>query len=183
MRYRVRALAVAGTVSLLAAGSLAATAAPSGAQEVTASDCGSTTYRWLFWPEGHGALASVPHAATDSPHLDVYAGKGKKFLDTQNVAYADGVSATTNAACTPAPLPASGSGSIKSHFGKAKQLVCKSTANPIFVAVPESTVELPSLSMLGGDKLVASAQMGTSADVASTLDYDGKTCKLKKPPK
>jgi hypothetical protein len=70
-----------------------------------------------------------------------------------------------------------------SHFGQAKQLVCKSSSNPVFVAIPTSTVDFPSLSALVDDKLVANAQMGSSADVASTLDYDGKVCKLKKPPK
>ena len=125
----------------------------------------------------------MPHPATDIPHLDVYSGKGKKFLESQNVAYADGTSATTNATCTPVALPAGGSGSVKSTFGKAKQLVCKSSSNPIFVAIPESTVDFPSLSAVVDDKIVASAEVASSADTASTLDYDGKVCKLKKPPK
>jgi hypothetical protein len=30
---------------------------------------------------------------------------------------------------------------------------------------------------------VVNAQLGSSADTASTLDYDGKYCKLKKTPK
>jgi hypothetical protein len=183
MRHGLRALTIACTTTLVAAGALIGIAAPSGAQEVTASDCGSKTYRWLFWPEGHGDLKSVPHPATDIPHLDVYSGKGKKFLDAQNVAYADGTSVTTGATCTPVELPAGGSASVKSSFGQAKQLVCKSPSMPVFVAVPESTVDFPSLSALVDDKLVANAQLGSSADTASTLDYDGKVCKLKKPPK
>jgi hypothetical protein len=183
MRHPVRALSFTCTVALVAAGALMGIAAPIGAQEVTAADCGSTTYRWLFWPEGHGDLTSVPHPATDIPHLDVYSGKGKKFLESQNVGYADGTSATTGATCTPVELPAGGSGSVKSTFGQAKQLVCKSPSNPVFVAVPESTVDFPSLSAVVDDKLVANAQLGSSADTASTLDYDGKVCKLKKAPK
>lgn len=182
MRFPVRALSFACTLAL-AAGALIAVAVPSGAQEVVATDCGSKTYRFLFWPSGHGALKSVPHPATDLPHLDVYAGTGKKFLDSQSVAYADGTSATTGAACTPAALPGGGSASLKSNYGKAKQLVCKFPSNPIFVAIPESTVELPSLSATVGDRLMVHAQLGTSAEIASTIDYDGKACKLKKPPK
>jgi hypothetical protein len=182
MRYRLRALSFVCTAAL-AAGGLMAIAAPSGAQDLTAVDCGSKTYRLLFWPDGHGALESVPHPPTDLPHVDVYVGKGKKFSDAQNVAYADGASVTMGAACTPAALPGSGSASLKSNFGQAKQLVCKFPSNPIFVAIPESTVELPSLSAVSDDALAVHAQMGSSAEIASTIDYDGKLCKLKKAPK
>lgn len=183
MRYRVRALSFVCTVALVAAGALIAMAAPSGAQEVTATDCGSKTYRWLFWPEGHGTLQSVPHPATDVPHVDVYSGTGKKFLDSQSIAYADGTSVTMGAACTPAALPGGGSVSLKSVFAQTKQLVCKFPSNPTFVAVPESTVEFPSLSAVSGDKLAVHAQLGSSAEVASTIDCNAKACKLKKPPK
>lgn len=181
MRRIPRALVIACTAALAAAGTVAV-AAPSGAQEVTAADCGSKTYRFLFWPEGHGALTSVPHPPTASPHVDVYAGKGKKFTEEQSVAYADGTSATTGPTCTPAPLPGSGSATLKSLFGKTKQLVCKFASNPVFVVVPESTVEFASLSTVVGSTLMAHAQMGTSADVASTLDYNAKACKVTKPP-
>jgi hypothetical protein len=176
MRYWLRALTFASTVTLVAAGALTGIAAPSGAQEVAATDCGSTTYRWLFWPEGHGDLRSVPHPATDIPHLDVYSGKGKRFLDSQNVAYADGTSVTTNAACTPAELPGGGSATLKST-SQAKQLVCKFPSKPVFVAVPESTLDLPSLSAVVDDALVVNAQLGTPGVGSS------KYCKLKKPPK
>ena len=181
MRYRVRALTFACTVTFVAAGALLGVAAPSGAQEVTAVDCGSTTYRFLYWPEGHGTLKSVPHPATDLPHVDVYAGKGKKFLDTQNVAYADGTSVTTNATCTPAELSGSGSATLR-NLAQAKQLVCKFSSNPTFVSVPESTVELPSLSVVADGALVMNAQLGTPG-VGSSLDYDAKVCKVKKAPK
>ncbi len=183
MRHAFRALSLVSTMVLLTAGTLVAIATPGGAQEIVATDCGSKTYRFLFWPDGHGALKSVPHPATDVPHLDVYSGTGKKFSDAQNVAYADGVSATTGAACTPTALPGSGSATLKSNFGKPKMLVCKFPSNPTFVAIPESTVELPSLSATVDDALAVHAQMGSSAEVASTIDYDGKLCKLKKSPK
>jgi hypothetical protein len=178
---RRRALTYACTVALVAAGALTGVAAPSGAQEVTAVDCGSTTYRLLFWPEGHGDLTSVPHPATDVPHLDVYSGKGKKFLDSQSVAYADGTAATTNAACTPAPLPAGGSATLKSSSGTT-QLACKFTSNPVFVAVPESTVEFPSLSAVADGALAVNAQLGEPG-TGSFLDYNAKVCKPKKAPK
>ena len=176
-----RALTMTCAMTFGAAGALIGTAAPSGAQEVTAADCGSKTYRWLFWPDGHGALKSVPHPATDVPHVDVYSGKGKKFTDAQQVAYADGTAVTTTAACTPAALPGGGTASVKSTTA-AKQLVCTFTSNPVFVAVPESTVDAPSLSALVDDALMVSAQVGTPG-TGSTLDYNGKACKLTKLPK
>jgi len=181
MRHRLRALTFTCSVTLVATGVLTGIAAPSGAQEVTATDCGSTTYRWLFWPEGHDDLTSVPHPETDAPHVDVYSGKGKKFLDSQNVGYADGTSATTNDTCTPAELPGGGSASLKST-SQAKQLVCKFPSNAVFVAVPESTVDSPSLSAVVDGALAVSAQLGDPG-VGSFLDYDAKLCKLKKPPK
>jgi len=144
-------------MTFVAAGALTGLAAPSGAQEVTAADCGSKTYRGLFWPDGHGGLKGVPHRATDVPHVDLSSGKGKKFTEAQNVAYADGTTASTTATCTPAQPSGSGSGSVKSTTA-AKQLVCTSNStsnsNPVFVVIPESTV-----------------------------DYDGKACKLTKLPK
>ena len=169
-------------MTFAAAGALVGTAAPSGAQEVTAADCGSKTYRWLFFPQGHGTLKGVPHAATEVPHVDVYSGKGKKFTEAQNVAYADGTAASTTAACTPATPSGSGSATVKSTIA-AKQLVCTSKANPVFVVVPESTVDLPSLTAVVDGNLQVHAQMGSSTEVASTLDYDGKLCKLTKLPK
>ena len=178
---RFRAVTSACAVALVAAGTLTAVAARSDAQEVTAVDCGSTTYRFLFWPEGHGALTSVPHPATDLPHLDVYSGKGKKFTESQNVAYADGTAAATTATCTPAELPGSGSASLRTS-PQAAQLVCKFTTNPVFVAVPESTVEFPSLSVLVDGALALNAQLGDPG-TGSSLDYDAKSCKVKKSPK
>ncbi len=181
MRFRLRALTLVCAASLVAAGALTGIAAPSGAQDVAATDCGATTYRWLFWPEGHGDLTSVPHPATDLPHVDVYSGKGKKFLDAQNVAYADGTSVTTTAACTPAELPGSGSATLKST-SQEKQLVCKFPSKPVFVAVPSSTLDFPSLSAVVDDALVVNAQLGEPGS-GSTIDYNAKFCKLKKPPK
>jgi len=181
MRHRLRALAFACSVTLIATGASMSIAAPSGAQEVTATDCGSTTYRWLFWPQGHDDLTSVPHPATDIPHLDLYSGKGKKFLDSQNVGYADGTSATTNDTCAPVELPGGGSASLKGT-SQTKQLVCTFPSTPVFVAVPESTVDSPSLSALLDGALVVNAQLGDPG-VGSFLDYNAKFCKLKKPPK
>jgi hypothetical protein len=167
---------------MFAVGSMLAVAPPAEAQEIAASDCGSTTYRWLFWPDGHDALKTVGHPASPNPHLDVYSGKGKKFAEAQNVAYADGTTTSTAGTCTPVELTqASGSAVLKSTIQPA-QLVCKFSSKPTFLAVPESTVELPSLSALVNGKLVVNAMLGTPGN-GSTLDYDGKACKVSKPPK
>jgi hypothetical protein len=179
---RFRALASTCTIAVVAAGMLIAAASPGGAQEITAADCGTTTYRWLFWPEGHGTLKAVPHPATDVPHVDVYSGKGKKFTEAQNVAYADGNAVTTGATCTPVAPSGSGSASLRSTT-QAKQLACTFTANPTFVAVPESTIDQPSLAALVDGKLLVHTQLGRTSDESSNLDYDGKVCKLTKPPK
>ena len=179
---RLKALTLTFAVTLAATGALFTAAAPAGAQEVTAADCGAKTYRWLFFPEGHGALKGVPHAATEIPHVDVYSGKGKKFTEAQNVAYADGTAASTTATCTPAQPAGSGSATVKSTISPA-QVVCTSKVNPVFVIVPESTVDLPSITATVDGKFQFHAQMGSSTEVASTLDYDGKSCKLAKLPK
>ena len=181
MHDRVRALAFACVGALLTASTVVTIAAPSAAQEVTAADCGSKTFRWLFWPEGHGEIKSQNLPASPNPHLEVYSGKGKKFLESQNVGFADGTTVSTGATCTPAELPSSGSASLKSTT-QTTQLVCKFSSSPVFVAVPESTVDLPSLSALVNGKLVVNAALGTPGS-ASSLDYDGKACKLAKVPK
>lgn len=178
---RVRALTFVCSVTLVATAALAGVASPSGAQQITAADCGTTTYRWLFWPNGHGALTSVPHAATEVPHVDVYTGKGKTFSDAQNVGYADGTTTTTGTTCTPVTPAGGGSGTLKSTT-QAKQLVCTFTTNPMLLAVPSSTVDQPSLSALVDGNLLVHAQLGTPG-VGSSLDYDAKSCKLTKLPK
>lgn len=178
---KLRALRSTFAVAAVAAGALVGLATPSPAQEITAADCGSKTYRWLFWPDGHAALKSVPHPATDVPHVDVYSGKGKKFSDAQNVAYADGTTASTTATCTPTQPVGSGSATLKDTT-QAKQLVCTFAKSPVFVVVPESTVELPSISALVDGALVVHAEMGTPG-AGSSLGYDGKACKLTKLPK
>ena len=178
---RARVVTLLSTGAFVAASALMGLAAPGGAQEVTAADCGSTTYRLLFWPEGHGTLKTVPHPATDLPHLDVYSGKGKKFLESQNVAYADGTTVTTNATCTPAQPSGSGSATLK-NTTQTKQLVCKFTSKPVFIAVPASTVEAPSLSAVVNGALMVSAELGEPGN-SSSLGYNAKACKLTKAPK
>ena len=66
------------------------------------------------------------------------------------------------------------------HAGQAAGLHVH--VNPVFVVIPESTVDAPSLSAVVNDGLVVHAQLGTPG-VGSTLDYDGKACKLTKLPK
>ena len=181
MQGRIRALAFACIGTLLTACSVVAIAAPGAAQQVTAVDCGSTTYRWLFWPEGHGEIKSQGFPATPNPHLEVYSGKGKKFLDSQNVGYADGKVASTADECTPAQIPGGGRVTLKSTSQTA-QLVCKFSSNPVFVAVPESTIDVPSLSAVVDGKLVVNATLGEPGS-SSSLDYDSKVCKIAKAPK
>ena len=181
MRYRPRALTFACIGTLFAAGTVLALAAPSGAQEVSAADCGSKTYRWLFWPQGHDEITSQGFPAMPIPHLEVYSGKGKEFADSQSVAYADGTTVATADTCAPAELPGGGRAVLKST-SQTKQLVCNFSSNPVFVVVPESTVDAPSLSALVDGKLVVNATLGDPG-AGSSLDYDAKVCKLKKPPK
>ena len=66
---------------------------------------------------------------------------------------------------------------------RPKQLVCTSKSNPIFVVIPSSTVDLPSLSAPVDGNLEVHAQMDRRPTSSSTLDYDGKLCKLTKLPK
>ena len=182
MQGRIRALAFACIGTVLTAGAVAAIAAPAGSQQVTAVDCGSTTYRWLFWPEGHGEIKSQGIAASPNPHLEVYSGKGKKFLDSQNVGHADGTTVSTGDTCTPVELTGSGGRVVLKSTSQTAQLVCKFSSSPVFVAVPESTIDEPSLSALVDGKLVVNATLGEPGS-GSSLDYDGKVCKVAKPPK
>ena len=182
MQGRVRALAFACIGTVLAASSVVASAAPGGAQQVTAVDCGSTTYRWLFWPEGHGEIKSQGIAASPNPHVEVYSGKGKKFPESQSVGYADGTTVSTGDTCTPAELPGSGGRVVLKSTSQTAQLVCKFSSSPVFVSVPESTVDEPSLAALVDGKLVVHATLGEPG-FGSSLDYDGKVCKVAKPPK
>ncbi|MBM3670868.1 MAG: hypothetical protein FJW86_01590 [Actinobacteria bacterium] len=69
------------------------------------------------------------------------------------------------------------------EFGiEANGLVCKFPSSPTFIAVPESTVDFPSLNVLLEEVLVVNATMQQQG-TASTLDHADQYCKLKRAPK
>jgi hypothetical protein len=178
MRRRLRAIVLVLTAALFATGTLIAIAPPAGAQSIPGFDCGSTTLRWLFWPKGHGEIKSQGFPAFPTPHLEVYAGTGKKFPDDQQVGYADPTTATTADSCTPSPI-SPGTATITKATTKTKQLVCRFASSPVFFAASNQAGGYSLLAYVDGTSVVSA----TLADTGSKLQYDGKACKLKKAPK
>jgi hypothetical protein len=165
-------------VILLAPSVLVAVSGPAGAQALPGTDCATTTTRWLFWPKGHGAIKSQGFPAFPTPHLEVYAGTGKKFPDDQQVGYADPTTATTADTCTASQITPGG-GTITKTTTKTKQLVCKFASSPVFFGAAATGGGYALLAYVDGDSAVAA----TLTTTGSKLQYDATACKLKKPPK
>jgi hypothetical protein len=179
MRRMVTAVSASCMVTLLVFGALVGLAPGAGAAAIPGTDCATTTYRILFWPKGHKAVPSVGFPAFATPHVEVYSGTGKKFLDAQQVGYED---ATTEKISTTAPCVASSwnpgpKGNMKKVTTKPRQLVCKFSASPVLFGA-KVTQGGYTIGFYVHDKPSAYVSIGPS----SALQWDAKQCKAKKLP-
>jgi len=166
-------------VAALGVGALTMIAATqAGAQSFPGVDCGSKTTRWLFWPEGHGAIKSQGFPAFPTPHLEVYKGTGKKFADADNIAYADPTTSKTASTCTATTITQA-TGKTNKKLTKTKELACTFPSNAVFLAASGSGGGHVIIAYVDGKPVVA-ATLNTTG---SQLQYDGKLCKPTKPPK
>jgi hypothetical protein len=169
--------ATALAVALIAAGTLVMSAGPASAS--TGSDCGAKKFRLLFWPKGHKSVPSVGFPEFLTPHLELYTGTGKKFPDNQEVAYADPTTSKVSAtACTQAAGGTSKKATISKTTTKPTMLVCAFKSDPLVNAAQ----------VVGGGYAIllyendSAAAYAIMKDTGSSLQYDAKACKAKKPP-
>ena len=178
MRQGVRTTWIVFVVALVAAASLVAVAGPAGA--ATGSDCGSTQYRLLFWPQGHGAIRSAGFPAFPPPHLELYIGTGTKFANAQQVGYADATtSKVSTTACRVAPGGPSQPNTLTKTTSKTTMLVCKFKSSPLVTAA-QALGSGPALLLYASNRAAVYAIMKPTG---STVQYDAKACKAKPPPR
>jgi hypothetical protein len=181
-RAKTRAFGAAIALVVLAAGIVPLAAAPAGAQTPSVLNCNVTTYRLLFWPQGHGKVKSQGFPEYTVPHVELYTGTGKKYPDSESLGYVDSAGQKSNApSCTAASLTGTTGGAIPPDKLKT---VTKTTA--LACSAPSATVVIvptpakASLSVAITGQSVASALM---SGTGSQLQYDSSMCKPQKAPK
>ncbi len=146
-------------------------------------DCGTTSYRFLFWPKGHGAVPSQSFPAFALPHTELYSGTGTTYPDGQFIGYADAAGQTGHAkTCTAAAVSGSAGGPIPKanmkRTTKTTALACTVTGADV-LTVPNAQ-GASSVGVIISGQTVATASMQGKG---SSLTYDKTKCKLQKPPR
>jgi hypothetical protein len=181
---RTRTRAFGAAIALVVAGAslvpLAATSA--GAQTPSVLNCNVTTYRLLFWPQGHGKVKSQGFPEYKVPHVELYTGTGTKYPDSESLGYVDSAGQKSNApSCTAATLTGTTGGAIPpaklKTLTKTSALACSAPSAAVII-VPTPAKASLSLAITG--QSVASAVM---SGTGSQLQYDSSMCKPQKAPK
>jgi hypothetical protein len=181
-RTKARALGATIALVLLGAGIVPLAAAPAGAQTPSVLNCNVTTYRLLFWPQGHGKVKSQGFPEYTVPHVELYTGTGKKYPDSESLGYVDSAGQKSNASsCTAATLTGTTGGAIPADklktVTKTTALACTAPSATVII-VPTPAKASLSVAITGAS--VASAVM---SGTASQLQYDSSKCKEQKAPK
>ena len=180
--FRGRALVGA---TLFAAVAAVLSVAPVGAQtSLTPSvlNCNVSTYRMLFWPEGHKAVKSQDFPEYTVPHVELFTGTGKQYPASDNLGYVDSAGQTDHApSCATAAITSTLGGPIPADklksTTKAISLACSAPSATVIV-VPQPAKAQLSVAIPG--QTVANAVM---SGTASELTYDKTMCKAGKVPK
>ena len=78
-RSKVRGFGAAIVLIVLGAGIVPVIAGTAGAQTTpSVLNCNVTTYRLLFWPQGHGKVKSQNFPEYTVPHVELYTGSGRE---------------------------------------------------------------------------------------------------------
>ena len=182
MKRGVRRALGALAVALLVSGMLMAIATSASAQsEATPgpADCDSKLYRLMFWPEGHEAIDSVGFPEYLVPHLEVYKGKGNKFVDEDAVGYAEPGVATVSGDCEPdddTTTPKEPK-KLKTTTETAK-ITCKTKKSPVLGTNTKVPGGGAAFTLTLGSRRVAVVTMTpTGAEIESQVVYNSKLCK------
>jgi hypothetical protein len=181
-RTWTRGVGAAIALITLGVGVVPVLAGPAAAQTPSVVNCNVTTYRLLFWPQGHGKVKSQGFPEYTVPHVELYTGTGKKYPDDQNLGYVDSAGQKSLApSCTAASLTGTTGGAIPpdklAKLTKTSALACSAPAATVII-VP--TPAKASLSVAITGQSVASALM---SGTGSELQYDKTMCKPQKAPK
>lgn len=172
------------TRSLLVCAVLGAVAVAPGAHAAAPSafsaDCGARSETFLFWPQGHGAIAGAGFPEYRTPHLEIYKGVAGKFPDSATHGYAEpkgGSAAKTCKIATARKVKAKVKSAKRTR--QAKQIRCKfgkkvtfefskvSNGTRVRAALPDGQVAIDL-------KILSSGSSAT---------YNRKLCKAVAPPK
>ena len=181
-RGRTRPFGAPIALVVLGASLLPLAATSAGAQTPSILNCNVTTYRFLFWPQGHGKVKSQGFPEYKVPHVELYTGTGTKYPDSQSLGYVDSAGQKSNApSCTTAPITGPLGGAIPPDklktLTKTTALACTAPSSTVIV-VP--TVAKAQLSVALSSQTVANAVM---SGTGSQLQYDSSMCKPQKAPK
>lgn len=184
-RFGVRAVLGAPVLIALVA---VASAAPLGAQTTPGArapsvlNCNVSTYRLLFWPQGHKAVKSQDFPEYTVPHVELFTGTGKRYPASDSLGYVDSAGQTNHApSCVTAAVTGTLGGPIPSDklktTTKATALACSAPSATVIV-VPQPAKAQLSVAIPG--QTAANAVM---SGTASELTYNKTMCTPGKVPK
>ena len=187
-RFGVRPLVGAIVLSALAAVTVAVSVAPVGAQTApgapTFANCNVTTYRFLFWPQGHKAVKSQQFPAYPIPHTELFTGTGKTYTAEQNLGLVDATGTSRIApSCTVGTLTAGNAGGPI----PADRLVTATKPTALSCSIPSSSVLIvPNAQGKAVLSVVIPGESPAYASMTPTgseLTYDKTMCTPGKVPK
>ena len=152
-------------------------------QGIALVKCGSSkTFTFLFWPNGHPAIASVKFPKFAVPHLEAYAGTNKKYPNSANVGglSSKGQGGFTKA-CTAASLSAIGPFQTHKTTTQQTALVCKFSTPPLheFVRLSAGGVAYVVIATPSNREVV----YATLKPKGSSLVYEPSVCRPTPSPK
>jgi hypothetical protein len=140
----------------------------------TGVSCGDKKFRLLFWPQGHGEVASVGFGSFPIPHLELYQGTGGEYPDAQFKAFLDNKGdAGASGVCKTATPKATKAATSPTTTSDPVVLTCSAKKVPLVDVTPAPGGTSTFVVAVGKQQVVAASFGGTGA----TLDYDKKICK------
>jgi hypothetical protein len=178
---------------LLATVALAVTFSASSARSAARArvTCGAKALTFLFWPDGHNAIASINFQSFPYPHMEVYKPAAGTFPDPNEVGIIEFTSTGQPAggfakSCTAVKAKLTSSKPLRASTGQPTALTC-AFPKPAQMEFSKSTspVAITLRAILPSKKRVLGVEVSArimDAPGASTLKYDPKYCSAQPPP-
>jgi len=167
-RTKTRAFGAAIALIALGAGIVPVFAGTASAQAPVVLNCNVTTYRFLFWPQGHGKVKSQNFPEYKVPHVELYTGTGAKYPDSENLGYVDSAGQKSNApSCTNATLTGTSGGAVPAAklktLTKTSALACSAPSASVLIVPTPAKASLSVV--ITGQSVAAATMSGTGSQL------------------
>jgi hypothetical protein len=141
----------------------------------TAVTCGDKKFRVLFWPQGHGEVASVGFGNFPIPHLELYKDTGSEYPDSEfRVFLANQGDGGASGLCKTATAKQTKALASPTTTSDAVVLTCSTKKAPLVDVTPVAGGTSTVVVAVGKQQVVAASFSGATG---GSLEYDKKVCK------